>query len=69
VLWLTLFSPLGALAALMGMQRFEAWMLAAVPIRAKVEPGGSSRPDQPFEWAQSGRPRALVPRPRAPQYP
>jgi hypothetical protein len=43
VLWLALLSPLGALTFLVGMQRFESWMLAAAPIRAEVRPEGEPR--------------------------
>ena len=67
MLWLTLLSPLGALTFLMGMQRFETWMLAAVPIRAKVRPEGSTRHALLFEPTTSATPRVLVPQARAPQ--
>ena len=61
MLWLTLLSPLGALTFLMGMQRFETRMLAAVPIRANVPPRGSARRARLFEPANSAPPRVLVP--------
>ena len=40
MLWFALMSPLGALTFLVGMQRFETWMLAADAIRAEVQPIG-----------------------------
>jgi hypothetical protein len=67
VVWLTLLSPLAALTFLMGMQRFETWMLSAVPIRAEVRPDCSSRRARLLEPATSAAPRVLVPRARAPQ--
>lgn len=48
VLWLTMLSPLVALTFLLGMERFEAWILAAAGQR-----GTSSRygPRMRFLWA------------------
>ena len=67
MLWLALLSPLGALTFLMCVQRFETWMLGAVPIRATVQPTGSARRTRRFEPAASAIPRGFVPQARDPQ--
>ena len=67
VLWLALLSPLGALTFLLGMQRFETWILAAEPTRDGVRPDGSTRRTHLFEPASAATPPVRVPRARAPQ--
>jgi hypothetical protein len=66
MLWLVLLSPLAALTLLIGMQRFETWMLASVPRRPGLRPDLSAR-RAALLGPRSSAPRVLVPRPRAPQ--
>lgn len=65
MLWLALLSPPSALAFLVGMERFERRMLAAVPIRARARARASRRRTGPLEPTPAATPRALVPRTEA----